>query len=109
MGVGFSVSGLPVPTGSEVQLCGETCYFHETATKPFPETPYASGFHPCQRLGVLYRTDTLGSCKLLGLDPNAYLRDVFDKLANGWKSSQLEELLPKQWLASRDPPVKLAA
>jgi hypothetical protein len=45
----------------------------------------------------------------LGLDPNAYLRDVFDKLANGWKSSQLEELLPKQWLASRDPPVKLAA
>jgi hypothetical protein len=25
------------------------------------------------------------------------------------QSSQLEELLPKQWLASRDPPVKLAA
>jgi transposase len=39
----------------------------------------------------------LGSCKLLGLDPNAYLRNVFDKLANGWKSSQLEELLPARY------------
>ena len=60
-----------------------------------------------ERAAIIYTV--LGSCKLLGLDPNAYLRDVFDKLANGWKSSQLEELLPKQWLASRDPPVKLAA
>jgi transposase len=51
----------------------------------------------------------LDPCKLLGLDPHAYLRDVFDELANCWKSSQLEKLLPKQWLASRDPPVKLAA
>ena len=44
---------------------------------------------------ILYTV--LGSCKVIGVNPNAYLRDVFDKLANGWKSSQLEGLLPKQW------------
>ena len=44
MGVGFSVSGLPVPTGCEVRLCGETCCFHEIASKPFSETPYTRGF-----------------------------------------------------------------
>ena len=51
----------------------------------------------------------LGSCKVIGVDPNAYLRDVFDKLANGWKASRLEELLPKRWQAARDPPVQVAA
>ena len=44
------VSGLPVPTGSEVLLCGETCCFYESAarqhqtSKPFSEPPYAVGF-----------------------------------------------------------------
>lgn len=51
----------------------------------------------------------LGSCKVIGVNPNAYLRDVFDKLANGWKMNRLEELLPKQWQAARDPPVQEAA
>jgi hypothetical protein len=32
---------------------------------------------------------------------NAYLRDVFDKLTNGWKMNQLEDLLPKQWQGVR--------
>ena len=32
-GVGFLVSGLPAPTGSEVRLRGETDYFHEIAAK----------------------------------------------------------------------------
>ena len=44
MGVGFSVSGLPVPTGSEVRLCSETCCFHERASNPFPETLCTGGF-----------------------------------------------------------------
>jgi transposase len=51
----------------------------------------------------------LGSCKVIGVNPNAYLRDDFDKLANGWKMNRLEELLPKQWQAARDPPVLEAA
>lgn len=51
----------------------------------------------------------LGSCKVIGVNPSAYLRDVFDKLANGWKANQLEELLPKQRQAARDPPVQVAA
>ena len=51
----------------------------------------------------------LSTCKLLGLDPQAYLRDVFDKIINGWKANRFDELLPAQWQASRDPPAKLAA
>ena len=51
----------------------------------------------------------LCSCKVIGVNPNAYLRDVFDKLANGWKMNRLEELLPRQWQAARDPPVQEAA
>ena len=60
-----------------------------------------------ERAAIIYTV--LGTCKLLGLDPQAYLRDVFDKLANGWKASQLDELLPARWQTSRDPPAKLAA
>ena len=44
MAVDFSASELPVPTGSEAWLCGETCYFHERASKPFYEALYARGF-----------------------------------------------------------------
>jgi transposase len=50
----------------------------------------------------------LGSCNVIGVNPNAYLRDVFDKFANGWKMNRLEELLPMQWQAARDPPVQEA-
>ena len=60
-----------------------------------------------ERAAIIYTV--LGTCKLLGLDPQAYLRDVFDKIINGWKANRFDELLPAQWQASRDPPAKLAA
>jgi transposase len=51
-----------------------------------------------ERAAVIYTV--LGTCRLHGIDPWAWLRDVLDKLAAGWKQSQIAELLP-----ARDPAV----
>jgi transposase len=41
----------------------------------------------------------LGTCKLNGVEPWAYLCDVLSKLAAGWPHSRLDELLPPYWAA----------
>jgi len=48
-----------------------------------------------ERAAIAYTI--LGSCALVGIDPWAYLRDVFAKLASGWPMSRIEELLPSVW------------
>lgn len=39
----------------------------------------------------------IGSCQLSGVDPEAYLKDVITKVADGWPQSRIDELLPDQW------------
>ena len=50
------------------------------------------------------------SCRLNGVDPEAYLADVLEKLVNGWPAARIGELLPwayaKQAIA---PEIKIAA
>ena len=41
------------------------------------------------------------SARLNGLDPNAYLADVIDKMAKGWPRNRLADLLPWQWKGAR--------
>ena len=41
------------------------------------------------------------SAKLNGLNPQAYLADVIDRLAKGWPRSRLAELMPWTWAATR--------
>jgi transposase len=41
------------------------------------------------------------TCKLNGIDPEAYLADVLVRLVNLWPASRLDELLPWGWAASR--------
>lgn len=41
------------------------------------------------------------TCKLHGVDPQAYLTDVLTKLVNLWPDSRLDELMPWAWAASR--------
>jgi transposase len=41
------------------------------------------------------------TCKLHGVDPQAYFADVLSRLVNLWPESRLDELLPWAW--SRDP------
>ena len=37
------------------------------------------------------------SARLNGLNPQAYLADVIDRMAKGWPRSRLAELLPWNW------------
>jgi transposase len=47
------------------------------------------------------------TCKLNGIDPQAYVADVLTKLVNLWPASQLDELMPWAWAPERSD--KLAA
>ena len=41
------------------------------------------------------------TCKLNGIDPNAYLADIFARLAAGHPINRIDELLPWTWAAER--------
>ena len=47
------------------------------------------------------------SCKLSGVNPQAYLTDVLTRLVNLWPASRLDELLPWAWASERS--TRLAA
>jgi len=57
-----------------------------------------------ERAAVIYTL--IESAKLNGLDPEAYLADVIDRMVKGHSINRLDELLPWNWQRSR---VKLAA
>lgn len=41
------------------------------------------------------------TCKLAGVDPQAYFTDVLTKLVNLWPASRIDELMPWVWAAER--------
>ena len=41
------------------------------------------------------------TCKMNGVDPQAYFADVLTKLVNLWPASRLDELMPWAWAAER--------
>ena len=41
------------------------------------------------------------SARLNGLNPQAYLADVIDRMAKGWPRSRLAALLPWNWSATK--------
>ena len=47
------------------------------------------------------------TCKLHGVDPQAYFTDVLTRLVNLWPAARLDELMPWAWGAERS--TKLAA
>jgi len=49
------------------------------------------------------------SAKLSGLNPQAYLADLIDRLAKGWPRSRLAELMPWTWAATRAAEAAAAA
>jgi transposase len=48
------------------------------------------------------------TCKLNGVEPQAYLADVLTRLVNLWPAARLDEMMPWAWAAAR-PTNKLAA
>jgi len=41
------------------------------------------------------------TCKLYGVDPQAYFADVLTKLVNLWPASRIDQLMPWAWAAER--------
>jgi transposase len=60
---------------------------------------FAGSDEGARRAAVIY--SIIGTCKLQGIDPWAYMRDAFDALSTGFPASRLPELLPDAWTAHR--------
>ena len=43
------------------------------------------------------------TCKLNGVDPQAYLASVLSRLVNGWPMRRIDELMPWAYAASQKP------
>ena len=48
------------------------------------------------------------TCKLQGIDPQAYLADALTRLVNLWPNNRLDELLPWAWAAAHPPKQRAA-
>jgi transposase len=59
-----------------------------------------------QRSAVMYTL--IANCRLHGVEPYAYLKDVLERLprTTNW---HVAELTPRRWKQSHRPPVQLAA
>lgn len=49
------------------------------------------------------------TCKLHGVNPEAYLADVLSKLVDNWPNSRLAELTPWAWAATQNGLDRVAA
>jgi transposase len=60
---------------------------------------FAGSDEGARRLAILQ--SVVINCDLLGISMWHYLRDVFQRLADGWPQSRIAELLPAAWAAAR--------
>jgi len=49
------------------------------------------------------------TCKSCGVEPEAYIADVMEKIADDWPASRWDELMPWNWAPKSDDQVALAA
>jgi transposase len=49
------------------------------------------------------------TCKMNGVEPQAYIADVITKIANDWPAARWDELMPWNWLPAFDEPLAQAA
>ncbi|WP_292387343.1 transposase domain-containing protein [Mesorhizobium sp.] len=49
------------------------------------------------------------TCKLCGVDAEAYMADVTERIQNDWPASRWDELMPWNWVRRQAMPLPLAA
>ena len=49
------------------------------------------------------------TCKLNGVDPQAYIADVLTKLVNLWPASRIDDLMPWAWARAQNSTERIAA
>jgi len=54
-----------------------------------------------ERAAAIY--SVIETCKLNGVEPQAYIADVIEKIASGWPASRWDELMPWSWKAAGVP------
>ncbi|EQB30012.1 IS66 family transposase [Sphingobium ummariense] len=59
-----------------------------------------------ERAAAIY--SIIETCKLNGVEPQAYIADVVEKIASNWPASRWDELMPWNWTAGGTP-VSMAA
>lgn len=59
-----------------------------------------------ERAAAIY--SVIETAKLNGVEPQAYIADVIEKIASGWSASRWDELMPWNWTAQYAP-VSMAA
>lgn len=59
-----------------------------------------------ERAAAIY--SVIETCTLNGIEPQAYIADVIEKIASGWPASRWDELMPWNWAAGVAP-VSMAA
>ena len=60
-----------------------------------------------ERAAAIY--SVIETCKVNGVDPQAYIADVTARIAGNWPASRWDELMPWNWKAGADPQVAQAA
>jgi transposase len=60
---------------------------------------FAGSDEGARRAAVIFTV--FGTCRLHGVDPWAYTRDVLEKLVSGWRQNHIDELLPPLWARLR--------
>ena len=43
------------------------------------------------------------TCKLNGVNPQAYFTDILTRLVNGWPQKRIDELMPWLWMPEQQP------
>jgi transposase len=51
-----------------------------------------------ERAAAIY--SVIETCKLNGIEPQAYIADVIEKIASDWPASRWDELMPWNWAAA---------
>ncbi len=60
-----------------------------------------------ERAAAIYTV--IETCKLNGVEPQAYIADVIAKIAGDWPASRWDELMPWNWRRANEQPIAEAA
>ncbi|MGX5851720.1 transposase domain-containing protein [Mesorhizobium sp. PL10] len=68
---------------------------------------FSGSFAAAERSAVVL--SIIETCKLYGVDAEAYMADVIERIQSDWPASRGDELMPWNWVRRQEMPLPLAA
>ncbi|WP_280951786.1 transposase [Mesorhizobium sp. WSM3866] len=68
---------------------------------------FSGSFAAAERSAVVL--SIIETCKLCGVDAEAYMADVIERIQNDWPASRWDELMPWNWVRRQEMPLPSAA